>query len=415
MPLCQLISKQKAKMAKRKTSKKGAAEKAPEQTPQETLKFDLYIDAIGDGASRSRGIIALLMTATLVAVLGMFNSVRKEHNWFSSRIDALHKVYDWVLFQDDLPQKVLAFDASEKIEGLEYTIAGSKGNINNIASNKAKSILFYNNAFSWNEFRTILERNGKRHGLLAKDMPPHLRFKFPDYVIKVDGRLDWTMVDTEYLGKILTTAQGLSYTSRKEMESVLLHFDRARIENALLVRMPILGVTFDVNWLSLVSAATFSILLFLLYYSLSRERKNLFLVFKLAQIRKVDRLEFYQMLSMRQVLNVPRSIDQFLFKDSKELPDNRWDKAVRWLTNHLARYPLYTPAIAWGLIITHDYRTLDLGRATNESLTNFSFAISVLGGMVMLLLVFLCWAEWSKIIDIWEKESEEIVKIYKDK
>jgi hypothetical protein len=119
----------------------------------------------------------------------------------------------------------------------------------------------------------------------------------------------------------------LTVVSRAELNDLLTIYDRARIENTVLIKMPILGITFDVNWLGLVSSVAFSIVFFLLYYSLSRERKNLILVFKLAQERGMKRIDFYQMLSMRQVLHVPKSVDQFAFKNVViEKPESKWQQ-----------------------------------------------------------------------------------------
>jgi len=46
----------------------------PKKSP---LKFDLYIDAAGDSASRSRSVIAILMTATFVTTLELVREFRK--------------------------------------------------------------------------------------------------------------------------------------------------------------------------------------------------------------------------------------------------------------------------------------------------------------------------------------------------
>jgi hypothetical protein len=41
----------------------------------------------------------------------------------------------------------------------------------------------------------------------------------------------------------------------------------------------------------------------------------------------MKRIDFYQMLSMRQVLHVPKSVDQFAFKNVViEKPESKWQQ-----------------------------------------------------------------------------------------
>jgi hypothetical protein len=177
--------------------------------------------------------------------------------------------------------------------------------------------------------------------------------------------------------------------------------------------MPILGITFDVNWLGLVSSVAFSIVFFLLYYSLSRERKNLILVFKLAQERGMKRIDFYQMLSMRQVLHVPKSVDQFAFKNVViEKPESKWQQYTKSLTNQMGMYPLFTPLVVWLFIFAHDLSTFTTGLSINATLTWISTGLSLLGMCVMSFLVYLCWGEWRLIIQTWDEQSKIIEKEY---
>ncbi len=390
------------------------------------LNFDLYIDAVGDGASRSRGIIAILMTATVVAGLGLFNSLRKEHNFFSSRIDVFHKAYEWVVFPDDENHKRIIFSRPYLYSNINYDTYLVKKDtfIENTYFKTGDTIKSRLNIFTWDEFRTCLDSLKIKRDTSINFIPSNLHLKFPDYLISPDAKLNYTRIDSTYnktnkinlnfeskdIEIVLATVHRLNIVTRDEMDALLVHFDRAKIENSLLIRMPVLGVSFDVNWLALVSAVAFSMLLFLLYYSLSRERKNLFLVFRVARKRGVDRLDFYQMLSMRQVLNVPQSIDQHIFNENQERKDTKWELLVRKITNHIARYPLYSPALAWLMILIHDIRTLEVGRSTNSELTDASFSISLIAGAIMLFFTYLCWSEWSKIVEIWDSEASEIIK-----
>jgi hypothetical protein len=326
------------------------------------------------------------MTCVLVALLGMFNSLRPAHNWFASRVAGTHIIYPWVLFPDDtIRQKKLYLDSTNSA---------------------------HNNAYRWAEFKKILVSEFKGTFNLPEEMPRHLTFKFPEYLIENDSiKLEY--IDKEEISIVLAYCSKLTVVSRAELNDLLTIYDRARIENTVLIKMPILGITFDVNWLGLVSSVAFSIVFFLLYYSLSRERKNLILVFKLAQERGMKRIDFYQMLSMRQVLHVPKSVDQFAFKNVViEKPESKWQQYTKSLTNQMGMYPLFTPLVVWLFIFAHDLSTFTTGLSINATLTWISTGLSLLGMCVMSFLVYLCWGEWRLIIQTWDEQSKIIEKEY---
>ncbi len=82
--------------------------------------------------------------------------------------------------------------------------------------------------------------------------------------------------------------------------------ERAFVDNSMTVRVPFLGIGFDVNDLSLLSSVGFVIILASYRFFLSREVDNLRISFteaKAAGVHKLD--EFYKLLAMRQVFTVP--------------------------------------------------------------------------------------------------------------
>jgi hypothetical protein len=365
----------------------------------EFMKFDLYIDAVGDGAARSRGIIALLMTATLVAGLGMFNSLRKEHNWFGSRIDALHQAYPWVVFPED----------EMKSDSIPIKVAKAI-----LPTHLQQDSLIFNQ-FTWGEFKWILNEGKVPFDTMEIKMPVHIKYKFPSHCTTGDSlnlEVLRTAQDSGGMFKILSTIQRMNFTSRDELDNLVSIYDRARIENSTLIRMPVVGITFDVNWLNFVSSLSFSIILFLLYYNLSRERKNLFLVFRVAELKNIDRLDFYQMLSMRQVLHIPASVDEFVYPDSSASQEAKWEAFVRKMSNRMAKLPLYAPAVVWILILIHDISTFNIGKSINSDLTYIGFIASIICGVFMLFFVGLCWQQWEKIIYIWKQEAKKIERDY---
>ncbi len=377
----------------------------------EKLKFELYIDAIGDGAARSRGIIGLLMTISLVAGLGLFNSLRTEHNWFSSRIEALHKVHNWLVFPDDYRSPtniILPKDYLDKEFAFDSIVVTKNASIESILDTVGVE---RSNVFYWNEYRQILRNfitvSSLDTSILPTIMPVQLRFKFPEYCINPDRTLNASQILNSDLNQILLALESMHTVSRAEINTLLNHYSRARIEHTILIKMPILGVSFDVNWLGLVSSVSFFIIIFLLYYSLSRERKNLFLVFKVAEEKKVDRVDFYQLLSMRQVLNVPAGIDQ-IFNGIIERERTPFAKGIRRFTSRLGMFTIFIPVLVWVLIVLHDISTFKIGLSVNRLLTIVSFSLSIFMGLLMSFFAFLCWSEWEKIRKIWKEEAVKI-------
>lgn len=361
---------------------------------QEQLKFELYIDAVGDGALRSRRIITMLMMASLVAGLSLFNSLRKECNWFSSRIYAMHEVYDWLVFPDDEAFNALSISSNCLRED----------RIMNVFAVEAFICLINENT------NIIIKEN------LTEEFPLHLKLKFPNYYLN-GGTINYELIKAREVNvaRIIELASKVIVAStREEMNRLMTLYSRARIENTTLVRMPIVGISFDINWLSFVSSLAFTIILFLLYYSLGRERKNLRLVFNVAKLRRINQVEFYQMLSMRQVLNVPKSIDVDVYKKEIELEKSSWtDRHIQYLTAHFSRYPLYTPILVWVSIVTHDVFTYRKGLVVNALLTHASLTASIGVGSIMCFFVWLCYNEWKKISEIWDGEADAINEMYK--
>jgi hypothetical protein len=106
-----------------------------------------------------------------------------------------------------------------------------------------------------------------------------------------------------YSGKELDEARKLY---RERFLNMYAALSRGYVENALSVRVPFFGITFDVNDLGIMGGISFLVILVWLRFCISREVDNLRLSFE-----EADRLgkgkEFYTLLAMRQVLTTPRT------------------------------------------------------------------------------------------------------------
>jgi hypothetical protein len=81
---------------------------------------------------------------------------------------------------------------------------------------------------------------------------------------------------------------------------------KAYVENALVVRVPFFGISFDVNDLGLLGGLGFLIILGCLRFCISREVDNLRLSMDVSQ-NVEGRRHFYYLLAMRQMFTVPHT------------------------------------------------------------------------------------------------------------
>lgn len=346
------------------------------------LKFELFLDAIGAGAGRSRNIISLLLTATFIAALSWYNALAPKFNWLSSRLSSIQSASAWVLFHDEKPDTIFSKDGSP-----------------------------LRNSFSLAEFRStfgILSPFDETNSIMG--LPQNLRLRIPIYCLDKDLRLDAAkVIHTQFVDAIFSISN-MSTINRVELNHLLQSYDRARIDNSILIRIPILGISFDVNGLAFISALAFCFLYFLLYHSLSRERKNLTLVFKIGDQLKFDDVSIYQLISMRQVLTVPHSIDEYI--KSKELGrliyPTHWDRIKNMFLRALTLAPIVLPVLVWSGIYAYDIVTAPIGNSVNAEMTLYTAKIARISGTVMVVLFAFCVYEWYGINLAWYSEALDI-------
>lgn len=392
-------------------------------SPTFPLKFELFIDEVEKSAFRSRSILSTILTATFLAALAVYNSLPPEYNWLQSRLYSLERAAQWVAFPDELnvstfdcPTCPSAIPSDNKLENsfthLEFVtnfkslLSWRAGVLDSIAKDSATfpkqiRLKFPDSYFDRNKDQTTSQVNKEEN---SKCCCP------TDYLGKSDLRLVPSRFDTSDFLLAYTTLEGMHFANRQELNGMLQTLGRARVENSLLIRMPILGVSFDVNALLVISAAAFSILFFLLFHSLTRERKNLVLIFKLGDYYEIEDVYLYQLLSMGQVLTVPSSIDEYI--RSKE--ENRIIKPIwyDWLYNRVLRFvtltPIIIPLILWAVIYFNDQNTRSFGDAINGALTNSNFNISIFLAIPMYLMGIFCIKEWWEMNQTWRKEAKDI-------
>ncbi len=153
------------------------------------------------------------------------------------------------------------------------------------------------------------------------------------------------------------------------------------VENFLLVRIPFFGVSFDINDLGVIGGFAMSIVVFLLFLGLSREKSNLDFVFN--HIRECYPSEkqtfFFNYLAMSQILTIPPI-----------------GSIKKWVTIS-AKIFYFLPVFVYSLIWVHDLYSLKKGLEISTTNTAVSTSVS---SLFLLLIVFFSYSCFSLSIDI---------------
>lgn len=166
---------------------------------------------------------------------------------------------------------------------------------------------------------------------------------------------------------------------------------RWRLDHFYLIRIPLFGIAVDINELGLLTGLSYSVLLLMLRFSLSREVSNLRILFRLPATEK-ERADRYLLLAMRQILTLP------------ELPWSEGRAFWHWLLFALILLPL----LVHGLVIFQDISTRDTGDLLSPSATRSVFEVELISLGVIL---FLCWQceVYNLTLDrIWKTEWKSV-------
>jgi len=374
------------------------------------IDFKTYLDAIEHGASRSRIMVQTLMFGTFLTVLALYNSLDANWNWLASRETSHHIAAEWVRFAPDTnsADTIFLFGEGRVVDTLV-------------------------NRFTVGQFFALTERDKIRpfeidsvNNILESQWARNILLKFPAHYVRdttignttrePKGRqvraVVWENISRAELSSAIRRLSNFQCHNEGELQWLLTNLKKAHIDNALLIEMPFLGISFDVNSLALISGLAFSIIYFLLYFSLSREQKNITLLFKIHRERGIHSRDIYQLLSMYQVLTVPRSIDRFIVNKpidiNADLDVLRRDKNryLRWIP----MVPVVLPVGVWLTVFIYDWKSSNAGIVTNEALTHKHYLMAGAVGILVLYSVYRCLQAWVCINDQWDAKAEEVVR-----
>lgn len=348
------------------SSDSGNKEKEPGQDP--LFQIERFIEAVNEDSQRSRSLMVALIFAALLVSIALVNSFKQQFSWYKSRIGIKKVAQEWMVFPDD-PDSVRqrsfhdmgAFALfNEKLYGAESL------------DGKTRKIAQETSLPYW----TGIKRDTLR---IRQYQDPASRFEFYCTIREAAEHIELSNTKT-----------------RHELNLTVDELIQVHIEHLLLVRIPILGISFDVNYLGVFGGITFISLYLLLYYSLVREYRNLKTLFKRAWGEKrYHQHQFYEFISMYQVLDVPKR----LYSDETNQRD-RWLRSVT-LLGHLF------PAIILIIVFAYDLYTTGLGASINGQMAHITSIFTAFFIVVVLTLLWVIYKQEDRMNLLWDNQACE--------
>jgi hypothetical protein len=167
--------------------------------------------------------------------------------------------------------------------------------------------------------------------------------------------------------------------------------------------VPVLGIVFDIDDLSVISGFTFAILLSWFHFSLLRQHKNVRHVFDIARRADWSGKEpgnslsaTYYLLAMTQVLTIPPSTPKDLENPGFLIRISRLPSLIMW-----------TAVIAQIIVVIDDCITMARGDNLNPFVSHFETSLAFLLLFYLIFRTYLCFKLMAETQDEW-------VAAYKD-
>jgi hypothetical protein len=183
----------------------------------------------------------------------------------------------------------------------------------------------------------------------------------------------------------------------------LKNLEASLVERTITVAVPFLGVSFDVNDLSLFASITFLLLLSLLLFNLIREEENLTMLFESLSDEELPAA--YRVLSMTQVFTIPPALSakRGMFSALVE-PTWRW----------VARLLFLTPLIVEAFVLSNNRSTLNTGQAVSRELANVEYRLGITCFLLMIIVTASCLWGSAAISSQWRKAHGRVSKTIGD-
>lgn len=338
-------------------------------------EIEHFINALNDSSQRSRTMLIGIIFTSILSSIALVNSMGS--GWYQSRVTVRKMAMEQFLFPDDLETNQAKFGHKDVCCRCPLPDSGAAGE---------HPLHTYS---SVEGFAYDLEECFKDTAKITRDninsivkttfQSGSIKFQFPYWIRIKPMMLDLTRLPGKEerkelysnLVKAAIFVKIANVQSREALEYSYNNLLQSQYENLMLVRVPILGIAFDINNLSLISSVVFLSLMVLLYLSMVRESRNLKTLFTHgSRDDNIDDRRLYELLSMYQVLTVPLKLYS---------PDKMKDKWTRMLIYGI----FWLPFMVLLAIFKYDWDTYDIGASLNPGLT----LKSTLATLFMLFLI----------------------------
>lgn len=345
-------------------------------------EIEQFIGAFNVSSNRTRTLLIGLLFASILAFIALLDSLVPLFSWYSSRIAIQHVALQWFVFPEDHKNDKIDFSANQVVASTQSTQfprneAVGYGSISDFACALECQSGDINKLTQPEIDKLIRDAVNLRPWLMdvlnyikidenKPDLPYWVKIKPFEPIEKKFPNKGQRAALYQNITRAATVFNGSSPHSRKELEFALENLMEAQSENLTLVRMPILGISFDINFLGFISGGIFFALMALLYLSMVREDRNLKTLFLHGwEDDDTDNRRLYELVSMYQVLTVPQKLYR---------PDNRRDM----LTRKIILGVFWGPFLVLASIFLYDIYSFQIGLSLNPLMTVLTSCLTLI-------------------------------------
>lgn len=339
------------------------------------FSIEHFLKAVDDSSRRSRNILLILAFSSLLVLMALINSVMPQYNWYKSKLELNKTVLNFVIFGQEYFTDTPKSKQSDSFPPLnrlsQFILINEQDNNGQILDTISKSkIANYDKEYPLNN---LLLKNPKLVPIYGEDYETRNK-KYKQIAHAIEYIRNHDIYESISIREIVNKLED------------------AKIEHLDLIRVPILGISFHVNYLGVYAGAVLATLYILLYFSLIREMGNLTIAFKRGWNELAHHHYYlYEYVSMLQVLSFPKE----LFSITKS----------RNLTYRLFSFVgIYLPAVVYLFVFLYDIRTFSIGYETNPVLTIFTLLSNSVCMLLVSIFAYRVWRTWKRMNLLWDNQ-----------
>lgn len=360
------------------------------------LRISPFLEAVIIASNRSRNVLLILSTASILALIGVINT--RPFNWMTERISFTTNNIEFLRANKEIKEKEQKIaELTEECRNSNRLAAPTptpttrrntqtvnSASINtqtvNISTNtNTNSNSNWRNS-SCEQLHTLNNEVGKLKENIADG-----RFR--------GSREFYGALNKDF--KLLENPNSTLYANElKKVETDLEILLKMRREAITYFKIPFFGTNFDINDLIIVSGITFIVILIWLRLSLWTELNSTHQVFE--RVDDNELIDCYEYLSMYLVFTIPKTLDS----DLKKFGEKQW----KWIMLLLMALPLITHF----LVLANDLFTISKGTSVSIRNTMLGFILGFAALVAITLLTISCLSLTVTINRLWREQGKKI-------